>query len=97
MATISKSKLFLSPETEQKVHQLCAWIEQNCDKPIGFEELTRQSGFEVGDLMTLFGVYKKTSPMGYVRFCREAAKRKVQPNAGDLFARGLLKKPEDSD
>ena len=96
MATISKSKLFLSPETEQKVHQLCAWIEQNCDKPIGFEELTRQSGFEVGDLMTLFGVYKKTSPMGYVRFCREVAKRKEQPTAEDLFARTLLKKPEDS-
>ena len=97
MATISKSKLFLSPETEQKVHQLCAWIEQNCDKPIGFEELTRQSGFEVGDLMTLFGVYKKTSPMGYVRFCREVAKRKEQPTGGDLFSRTLLKKSEDSD
>ena len=97
MATISKSKLFLSPETEQKVHQLCAWIEQNCDKPIGFEELTRQSGFEVGDLMTLVGVYKKTSPMGFVRICREIAKRKEQPTGGDLFSRTLLKNSEDSD
>ena len=96
MATISKSKLFLSPETEQKVQQLCAWIEQNCHKPIGFEELTKQSGFGVNDLITLFSVYKKTSPMGYVRYCREVVKRKDQPATGDLFARSLLKKPEDS-
>ena len=95
MPIISRSKQFLSIETEQKINELCAWIEQNCAKPIGFEELTRQSGFDVNELMTLFGVYKKTTPMGFVRFCREMEKRKKEQPATDLFSRRLLKKPED--
>jgi len=76
MPIINKSKLFLKQETEEKINQLCVWIEQNCANPIGFEDLTRQSGFDVNELMTLFGVYKKTTPMGFVRFCREMEKRK---------------------
>ncbi len=95
MPIISKSKKFLSTETEQKINQLCAWIEANCANPIGFEDLTRQSGFDVNELMTLFGVYKKTSPMGYVRFCREMEKKKKEQPVTDLFLRSLQKKPED--
>jgi transcriptional regulator GlxA family with amidase domain len=95
MVIISKSKQFLTPEIEQKINQLCAWIEVNCANPIGFEELTKQSGFDVNELMTLFGIYKKTTPMGYVRFCREMAKRKAQAPTQDLFSRSLLKKPDD--
>ncbi len=95
MVIINKSKQFLTPEIEQKVNQLCAWIESNCANPIGFEELTKQSGFDVNELMTLFGVYKKTTPMGYVRFCREMAKRKALAPTQDLFSRSLLKKPDD--
>ena len=95
MPIIKKSKLFLKQETEEKINQLCVWIEQNCANPIGFEDLTRQSGFDVNELMTLFGVYKKTTPMGFVRFCREMEKRKKEQPVTDLFSRSLQKKPED--
>ena len=95
MPIISKSKQFLSAETEQKLNQLCAWIEANYAKTIGFEDLTRQSGFDVNELMTLFGVYKKTTPMGFVRFCREMEKQKREQPSADLFSHSLLKKPED--
>jgi len=86
MPIISKSKQFLSAETEQKINQLCTWIEANCAKPIGFEDLTRQSGFDNNELTTLFGVYKKSTPMGYVRFCREMAKRNTLGQPPDLFS-----------
>jgi transcriptional regulator GlxA family with amidase domain len=95
MPIISKSKQFLSTETEQKINQLCVWIEQNCANPISFEDLTRQSGFDVNELMTLFGVYKKTSPMGYVRFCREMEKRNTQGQAPDLFSAGPQKQQDN--
>ncbi len=95
MPIINKSKLFLKQETEEKINQLCVWIEQNCANPIGFEDLTRQSGFDVNELMTLFGVYKKTTPMGFVRFCREMEKRKKEQPVTDLFSRSLQKKPKD--
>ena len=64
-------------------------------KTIGFEDLTRQSGFDVNELMTLFGVYKKTTPMGFVRFCREMEKQKREQPSADLFSHSLLKKKED--
>lgn len=92
---ISKTKQFLTPEIEQKINQLCEWIEVNCENQIGFEELTKHSGFDVNELMTLFGIYKKTTPMGYVRFCREVARKKTQTPTHDLFSRSLLKKPDD--
>jgi transcriptional regulator GlxA family with amidase domain len=95
MPIINKSKQFLKEETEQKINQLCAWIEQNCANPISFADLTLQSGFDVNELMTLLGVYKKTTPMAFVRFCREMEKRKKEQPVNDLFSRSLLKKPED--
>ena len=95
MPIISKSKQFLSAETEQKINQLCAWIEQNCANPMGFEDLTRQSGFDINEIMTLFGAYKKTTPMGYVRFCREMAKRNTLGQAQDLFSSGPQKQQDD--
>jgi hypothetical protein len=45
--------------------------------------------------MTLFGVYKKTSPMGYVRFCREMEKRNTQGQAPDLFSAGPQKQQDN--
>jgi transcriptional regulator GlxA family with amidase domain len=95
MPIISKSKQFLSTETEQKINQLCAWIEQNCADPISFEDLTRLSGFDVNELMTLFGAYKKTTPMRYVRFCREMAKRNTLGQAQDLFSAGPQKQQDN--
>ena len=66
----------MNRESLAKIDQLCHWIEANCAQAINREDLIVQSGLNHQDLIKLFSVYKKITPMGYVRRCREMMQKK---------------------
>ena len=59
--------------------ELCIWIDKNIETSIGWEELTTTSGLTHSELQFLFGKYKQTTPMTYIRKLREDSE-KVKPN-----------------
>ena len=66
-------------DNQKLLAELCIWIEKNIATEIGWKELTTVSGSTHSDLQFLFGKYKQTTPMTYIRKQREETK-KVKPN-----------------
>ena len=66
-------------DNQKLLAELCILIEKNIATEIGWKELTTVSGSTHSDLQFLFGKYKQTTPMTYIRKQREETK-KVKPN-----------------
>ena len=71
---IKKSNTLLAASNAEKIEALCAWIAGNYDYPIGWAELTKNSGFSHKELIALFQVYKQQTPMAYIRGVRQQKK-----------------------
>ena len=66
-------------DNQKLLAELCIWIDKNIETSIGWKELTTTSGLTHSDLQFLFGKYKQTTPMTYIRKQIEDSK-KVKPN-----------------
>ena len=66
-------------DNQKLLAELCIWIEKNIETNIGWKELTTASGLTHSELQFLFGKYKQTTPMTYIRKQREESK-KAKPN-----------------
>ena len=66
-------------DNQKLLAELCIWIEKNIETNIGWKELTTASGLQHSELQFLFGKYKQTTPMTYIRE-RRKEKNKVKPN-----------------
>ena len=67
---INTNPLLLTSNVK-RLEALCDGIENNCDSSIGWEQLTKQSGFTHNELMSLFEFCKRTTPMTYIRKVRK--------------------------
>ena len=62
-------------DNQKKLDELCIWIEKNIETNIGWKELTTASELTNSELQFLFGKYKQTTPMTYIRKQREDSKK----------------------
>ena len=53
-----------------KIDELCKTIIENCDTTLGWEHLTKLSGFSHRELIGLFQIYKQTTPMAFIKNAR---------------------------
>ena len=74
-----KFNLNAEADNQKLLAELCIWIEKNIETNIGWKELTTASGLTHSELQFLFGKYKQTTPMTYIRKQREESK-KAKPN-----------------
>ena len=72
---INKINTVLTVANSEKIAALCDWIAKNCDRTIGWEHLSKQSGLSHSDLITLFKIHKHQTPMAYIKNVREQTKR----------------------
>ena len=61
-----------------KIDELCKTIIENCDTKLGWEHLTKLSGFSHRELIGLFQIYKQTTPMAFIKNARQLKKLKHQ-------------------
>jgi transcriptional regulator GlxA family with amidase domain len=59
---------------QMKIDELCKTITENCETPLGWEHLTKLSGFTHRDLIGLFQNYKQTTPMAFIKNARQLKK-----------------------
>ena len=57
-----------------KIDELCKTIVENCDTTLGWEHLTKLSGFSHTELTGLFQIYKQTTPMAFIKNARQLKK-----------------------
>ncbi len=57
-----------------KIDELCKKIIENCDNKLGWEHLTKLSGFSHRELIGLFQIYKQTTPMAFIKNARHLKK-----------------------
>lgn len=93
MATkrINKTTYLLTPINQKKIEELCATIIDKCEDTLGWEQLTKFSGFTHSELIALFQVYKQTTPMAFIKNARrqKAAVSPISPQ--DQLFTNLLK------
>lgn len=77
--SITTNPLLLTFNIE-KLEALCEWIETNSDSTIGWDDLTKHSGFTHKELIDIFQLYKKTKPMSYIKRVRENKKTSLSNN-----------------
>jgi AraC-like DNA-binding protein len=77
MNRVTKIKTILTASNSEKIEALCIWIAENCDSSIGWDQLSKQSGFSHKELITLFQLYKQQTPMAFIRQVREQKKKSL--------------------
>lgn len=70
----SHQKALLEAAKAKQIDDLCQWIEFNCEQTIGWSQLIFQSGLQHKQLIELFKVHKKQTPMAFVRKVRLSKK-----------------------
>ena len=95
MKRASKYDNLLNPINQKKIDDLCQSISENCDSPLGWEQLTKLSGFTHKELIALFQLYKQTTPMAFIKHARLLRKidSPVYPQ-NQLFPKLLNKKDQ---
>jgi transcriptional regulator GlxA family with amidase domain len=81
MSNVLTLKLSKPASNQRKLKKLCQWIDANIDKPIGWAELTAQSGMDHLELQRQFTTYMKSSPMQWIRFRRNELTQTVMAQA----------------
>ena len=72
MKRASKYDNLLNPINQKKVDDLCQSISENCDSPLGWEQLTKLSGFTHKELIALFNstnkqrLWRSSNTLGYL-------------------------------
>jgi transcriptional regulator GlxA family with amidase domain len=95
MSKTNSTNPLLLASSIKKLEDLCDWIENNSDSSIGWDDLTKQSGFSHNELINIFRLYKQIKPMAYIRKVRENKKNLLSNNPqSQLFADILNKKVE---
>lgn len=74
MSPTNNTNPLLLASTIKRLEALCEWIETNSDSTIGWDDLTKHSGFTHKELIDIFQLYKKTKPMSYIKRVRENKK-----------------------
>ena len=64
-----------------RLEALCDWIENNSDSIIGWDDLTKQSGFTHKELIDIFQLHKKTKPMSHIKKVRDNKKNLLSNNS----------------
>ena len=54
MNRVTKIQTILTASNSEKIEALCIWIAENSDSSIGWDQLSKQSGFSHKELITLF-------------------------------------------
>ena len=62
-------------DNKKYLDELCVWIGENLDTPLGLNELITRTSLSSTDLQYLFEKYKQTTPMTYIRRTRESNKK----------------------
>lgn len=92
MKTVTKLQNMLAAENEARLRVLCDWIRIQCDQQrITWEALSAQSGFSHKDLITLFSIHLKTTPMAFIRQC-QLAKDPKSHHQQNLFVKDPISK-----
>jgi transcriptional regulator GlxA family with amidase domain len=89
--TNSTNPLLLASNIK-KLEELCDWIENNSDSTIGWDDLTKQSGFTHNELIRFFSLHKQITPMAYIRKVRETKKNLLSNNPQSQLFVNILKK-----
>jgi len=66
---------------QMKIDELCKTITENCETQLGWEHLTKLSGFTHRELIGLFQNYKQTTPMAFIKNAR-LLKKIEEPSFG---------------
>ena len=77
MNRVTKIQTILTASNSEKIEALCIWVAENCDSSIGWDQLSKQSGFSHKELITLFQLYKQQTPMAFIRQVREQKKKSL--------------------
>ena len=86
MRSTTKKRSPLSASNAKRLDELCVWITENFDQTLGWTQLTNKSGFSKEQLVELFLLYKKVTPMAFIRHVRQQHKNNLSINLQpDLF------------
>jgi transcriptional regulator GlxA family with amidase domain len=77
MTNVVTLRLSKPASNRRRLTKLCAWIDANIEKQIGWTELVQQSGVDHVELQRLFNIYYKTSPMQWIRNRRAESKKSL--------------------
>ena len=89
--SINKINTVLADYKPEKIDALCVWIAENCDNPIGWAQLSKESGLTHQELISLFQIHKRQTPMAYIMNVRKQKKKDLprypQANLFKLFSK----------
>ena len=88
---INKTAYLLTPVNQKKIDELCATIIEKCEDTLGWEQLTKISGFTHSELIALFQVYKQTTPMAFIKNARRLRTAASPVSPQDQLFTNLLK------
>jgi hypothetical protein len=88
---INKTEYLLTPSNQKKIDALCATIIEKCEDTLGWEQLTKISGFTHSELIALFQVYKQTTPMAFIKNARRLRIAASPVSPQDQLFTNLLK------
>ena len=80
MHSKTKKRSPLNTSNAKKIEELCVWIAENFDQTLGWNQLTKQSGFSKEQLVELFQLYKQVTPMAFIVQVRLQRKNKQTIN-----------------
>ena len=81
----------MTPINQKKIEELCATIIEKCQDTLGWEQLTKLSGFTHSELISLFQVYKQTTPMAFIKNARRLRVKSSPVSPQDQLFTNLLK------
>jgi len=87
MRSTTQKRSLLSASNAMRLEELCFWINENHDQTLGWTQLTNKSGFSKEQLVELFLLYKKVTPMAFIRHVRQQRQdnKTINPQP-ELFA-----------
>jgi AraC-like DNA-binding protein len=77
MNRVVKINTLLTASHIERVESLCAWINENYDSVIGWEQLSKHSGLSHKELISLFQIHKHQTPMAFIKNVREQKKKEL--------------------
>ena len=90
-----KNDNLISAVNQQKIDELCKSIRENCESHLGWEQLTKQSGFSHTELIALFQLYKQTTPMAYIKSAKQTKKNHSSVNSQSQPLPDFIKRSND--
>ena len=94
---ISRVPTILTASNSEKIEALCVWITENSDVNLGWDQLSKQSGFSHKELIVLFQLTKQQTPMAYIRQVRVHKKNSAptHPQSSLFLQQPIATKEED--